>query len=66
MPAEAIKTAKDNGLRAKLERAAEESRSPVHPVFGWNDLIKTVSEMFKKPDKSSSDSSDTTSNIDKP
>jgi hypothetical protein len=52
MAVEAIKDVKETGLRAKLERAAQESRSPVHPVFGWTDLKKTVSELFKKSESS--------------
>ena len=55
MAHEAVKRA-EGGLRDKLERAAEESRSPVHPVYGWNDLKKSVSGLFKKSESESSSS----------
>lgn len=48
MPAEATRNTRETDLRTRLERAAEESRSPVHPVYGWNDLKRTVSGLFKK------------------
>lgn len=53
MAAEATSNAKETDLRTRLERAAQESRSPVHPVYGWNDLKKTFTDLFKKSDQSS-------------
>lgn len=49
MPTEATKKAQSSELRNRLERAAEESASPIHPVYGWQDLKKTVSGLFRSP-----------------
>lgn len=35
-------------LRERLERAAEESRSPVYPVFGWKDLKNKLSDALRR------------------
>ena len=52
-------TRKESSLRTRLERAAEESRSPIHPVYGWKDLKKTVSDLFAgKKDESAESQTD--------
>jgi hypothetical protein len=50
MPTEAVKK-RPSDLRVRLEQAAEESKSPVHPVYGWQDLRKTVVSIFKGSEK---------------